>query len=85
MISSTQIDQYNKEGYTIVENVFSQSELQPVLDEFEEIVDTFAERAFASGKIPDKHSDKDVFKINTKTGEVWIYHDYNGGQSWLKR
>ena len=63
MISSTQIDQYNKEGYTIVENVFSQSELQPVLDEFEEIVDTFAERAFAVGKIPDKHSDKDVFKL----------------------
>ncbi|SVE29528.1 uncharacterized protein METZ01_LOCUS482382, partial [marine metagenome] len=51
MISNAQIDQYNKEGYTIVENVFSQDELQPVLDEFEEIVDTFADRAFSAGKI----------------------------------
>ncbi len=62
MINKAQIEQYNEEGYTIVENVFPQTELQPVLDEFEEIVDTFAERAFSAGKITNKHSDKDVFK-----------------------
>ena len=45
MISNAQIDQYNKEGFTIVENVFTQDELQPVLDEFEQIVDTFSESA----------------------------------------
>ena len=27
MISAAQIDQYNKEGFTIVENVFTQDEL----------------------------------------------------------
>ena len=38
MISDAQIKQYNEEGYTIVENVFSMDELNPILNEFEEIV-----------------------------------------------
>ena len=62
IISDEQINQYNKEGYTIVENVFSQEELQPVLNEFEEIVDNFAEEAYFAEKITNKHKDKDVFK-----------------------
>ena len=32
-ISKEKIEQYNQEGYTIVENVFSKNELKPVLDE----------------------------------------------------
>jgi len=80
MINNEQIEQYNEEGYTIVENVFSQTELQPVLDEFEEIVDIFAERAFSAGKISNKHSDKDVFKRlaalekDFKGSSVLIHH-----------
>ena len=42
MISDAQIKQYNEEGYTIVENVFSMDDLNPILNEFEEIVDDFA-------------------------------------------
>ena len=30
-ISKEKIEQYNQEGYTIVENVFSKNELKPVL------------------------------------------------------
>ena len=80
MISSAQIEQYNKEGYTIVENVFSHDELQPVLDEFNEIVDSFAESAFSAGKITNKHSDKDVFtrlaalEKDFKGSSVLIHH-----------
>jgi len=62
MISKEQIDQYNQEGYTIVENVFSPEELKPILNEFKEIVDNFAEEAFAAGKIVNKHEDKNVFR-----------------------
>ena len=47
IISKQQIEQYNEEGYTIVEDVFSTNELQPILNEFEEIVNNFAEEAFA--------------------------------------
>ena len=80
MINSNQVAQYNEEGYTIVENVFSNDELQPVLDEFDEIVDTFAERAFQAGKINNKHSDKSVFKRlaalekDFKGSSVLIHH-----------
>ena len=80
MISTAQIDQYNKEGFTIVENVFTQDELQPVLDEFEQIVDTFAESAFSASKISNKHSDKNVFKRlaalenDFKGSSVLIHH-----------
>ena len=62
MFTQKNIEQYNDEGYTIVENVFSSDELKPVLDEFDEIVDDFAEKAFAAGKISNKHDNKDVFK-----------------------
>ena len=39
MISKSQIEQYNEEGYTIVEGVFNMDELNPILNEFEEIVE----------------------------------------------
>ena len=58
---SRYVDQYNDEA-TIVENLFSMEELQPVLNEFDDIVDEYAEKAFSAGKITNKHSDKDVFK-----------------------
>ena len=81
MISDAQIEQYNTEGYTIVENVFPQDDLQPVLDEFDQIVDEFAEKAFKAGKIQNKHSDKNVFifdeylsAVDAKTSK--IIHNY---------
>ena len=39
MISKEQIEQYKEEGYTIVEDVFDKDELNPILNEFDEIVD----------------------------------------------
>ena len=59
MISKEQIEQYNEEGYTIVEDVFDKDELNPILNEFDEIVDDFADKAFQAGKIQNKHDDKD--------------------------
>ena len=62
MISQSQVDQYINEGYTIVQNVFNMDELNPILNEFSDIVDEFATKAFEAGKISNKHEDKDVFK-----------------------
>ena len=50
LITSDQIKQYNQDGYVIVENVFSEQELKPVLKEFEDIVDEFVEKALSCGK-----------------------------------
>jgi len=63
MISDAQIKQYNEEGYTIVENVFSMDELNPILNEFEEIVDDFAEKAFQAGKITNKETKNNKFRF----------------------
>ena len=35
LITSDQIKQYNQDGYVIVDNVFSEQELKPVLKEVE--------------------------------------------------
>ena len=80
MISKEQIEQYKEEGYTIVEDVFDKDELNPILNEFDEIVDDFAEKAFQAGKIQNKHDDKDVFKRlaslekDFKGSSVLIHH-----------
>ena len=80
MISKEQIEQYKEEGYTIVEDVFDNDELNPILNEFDEIVDDFAEKAFQAGKIQNKHDDKDVFKRlaalekDFKGSSVLIHH-----------
>ena len=51
MITDSQIEQYNEEGYTIVENVFSEDELNPILNEFEEIVEAVAENLDIKHKV----------------------------------
>ena len=77
MISRSQIEQYNDEGYTIVENVFSADELNPILDEFEEIVEDYANKAFEAGKITDKHSDKNVFSNYSQSKFLEIRRAYS--------
>ena len=76
MISKSQIEQYNEEGYTIVEDVFNMDELNPILNEFEEIVEDFANKAFQAGKITNKHEDKDDNNDvdDTKGGVLIDYH-----------
>ena len=72
MISSAQIEQYNNEGYTIVENVFSENELKPVLDEFEEIVEKW-ESKLKSGQISAldlEEFEKDGARIETRGEEL---------------
>ena len=60
MITEEQVKQYHQEGYTIVENVFGDNELDPVLNEFEEIVNDLAERAFLHQKIKNKYENENV-------------------------
>ena len=44
------IEQFNEEEFTIVEDVFIDDELQPILNEFEEIVEQFSNRAYEAKK-----------------------------------
>ena len=56
-----QVRQYLDEGFLIVEDVFSRAELRPVLEEFEVMVDEWAEALAKAGKIEDMHEGEDVY------------------------
>jgi ectoine hydroxylase-related dioxygenase (phytanoyl-CoA dioxygenase family) len=60
-LTRAQVEQYFDDGFLIVEDLFSQAELKPVMDEIDGIVDDLAERLFAAGKIANRHADKDFY------------------------
>jgi hypothetical protein len=53
-LTPTQLQQYRTDGFLIVRDLFTEAELQPVIDAIDEKVDALAERLYASGKITDK-------------------------------
>ena len=60
-LSDEQVAQYLDDGFLIVEDVFTRHELQPVLNEFEVMVDEWAEALATAGNIQDKHAGEDVY------------------------
>ena len=52
-LSDEQLAQYFDDGFLIVEDVFTEEEIQPVLDDFAAMVDEWADRLYADGKIAD--------------------------------
>ena len=60
-ISDDDVQRYFDDGFLIVEDLFTRSELQPVLDAIEGIVDEMAERLYAAGRITHKHADKGLY------------------------
>ncbi len=50
-IGADQLAHYQRDGFLIVEHLFSDADLAPVIDEIAAAVDALAERLFAAGKI----------------------------------
>lgn len=50
-LSQTQVDHFHREGYLIVENLFSDEELQPVIDEISADLDQRCREAVAKGEL----------------------------------
>ena len=72
-IDDDEVQRYFDDGLLIVEDLFTKSELQPVLDAIEGIVDETAERLHAAGRIADKHADKGLYTRMTA-----LESDYSG-------
>ena len=70
-LSEEQVTQYFEDGFLIVEDVFTRDELQPVMDEFEDIVDDWAERLHRGGKIKDKHEGEDLYTRLASLEKEW--------------
>ena len=70
-LSYEQLAQYSDDGFLLVENVFTDEEIQPVLDDFAAMVDGWADRLYAAGKITDKHADEDVYTRLVSLEKEW--------------
>ena len=70
-LSDEQLAQYFGDGFLIVENVFDEQELQPVLDDFEDMVDGWADKLYEAGKIADRHEGEDVYTRLASLEKEW--------------
>ena len=70
-LSDEQVQQYLDNGFLVVEDVFTRQALQPVLDDFEVMVDGWADKLYAGGKIADKHEGKDVYTRLASLEKEW--------------
>ncbi len=70
-LSSAQLQQYRTDGFLIVRDLFSDAELQPVIDAINEKVDALAERLCASEKINDKFENEGFLTRLTKLEQAF--------------
>jgi hypothetical protein len=70
-LTPTQLQQYRTDGFLIVRDLFTDAELQPVIDAIDEKVDALAERLYASGKISDKFENEGFLTRLTKLQEIF--------------
>src|SRR5689334_12248175 len=54
MLTADQIQRYRDDGFLILPNFFTKAELQPLMNEIDELVDDLANRLYRAGKIKDK-------------------------------
>ena len=60
-ISADQVAQYESDGFLIVEGLFSDDDLAPVIDEIAAAVDTLARRLFAERSIASPYADEGFY------------------------
>ena len=70
-LSDEEVHQYFDDGFLIVEDVFTQEQLQPVLDDFAAMVDRWADKLYEGGKIGDKHAGEDVYTRLASLEKEW--------------
>lgn len=65
-LSDQQVQQYFDDGFLIVEDVLTSDDLQPIMDELDEVVDEWAEKLYRAGKISDRCAGEGLFHRLTK-------------------
>ena len=71
-ISAEQLAQYERDGFLIIEGMFSDDDLQPVIDEFEAAVASLAGRLFEAGRITSAYADEGFY---TRMAKVAAEYD----------
>jgi len=75
-LSQEQIDTFHREGYLIVEDVFTDADLQPVIDEIKQEIDVRARELVASGELSRAYEEFDFQRrlsmISRETDKVAV-------------
>ena len=75
-LTQEQIDTFHREGYLIVDDVFTDAELQPVIDEIKEEIDVRARELVASGELSQTYEELDfehrLSMISRETDKVAV-------------
>ena len=66
-LSSEQMERFHREGFLIVENVLSDADLQPVIDEIDREIDARARKLLAEKKLTQLY---DEFPFETRLGHI---------------
>jgi hypothetical protein len=70
-LSAIQLQDFNRDGFLIVHDLFSGEELQPVIDAIDEKVDALAEKLYRSGAIMDRFESEGFLTRLSKLNEVF--------------
>ena len=70
-LNEAQIKQYFDDGFLVVEDVFTDKDLQPVLNDFEVLVDEWADKLYKGGKIKNIYKDEDVYTRLASIEREW--------------
>ena len=82
-LTQEQVAQFHREGYLVVDNLFDPAEdIDPVIAEYETVLDTLADELYAEGKISSTYADlpfsKRLIEIYKESGKVHAqYFDFS--------
>ncbi len=82
-LTQAQVAQFRREGYLVVENLFDPAEdIDPVIAEYEMVLDTLADELYAEGKLSSTYADlpfsKRLIEIYKESGKVHAqYFDFS--------
>jgi len=75
-LTADQVKQFHAEGYLVVENVFTDDDLQPVIDEISGEIDRHARELVAAGELSQPYADEGFLtrltKIHAETDKVYF-------------
>lgn len=83
LLTSRQVEQFHDEGFLVVEDIIDTREfLDPLVSEYEALLDQLANTLFAEGKIQSTYADlpfgRRLTKVYAETGKVWAqYFDFS--------
>ena len=78
-LTPPQLDHYRAHGFVLVEDLLDPTtDIDPVLAEYDEVLDDLADELFAAGQIASKYADlgfdERLCQIYNETGQVYAQH-----------